>query len=160
MPVATICGQRVHTDEEGFLTELDEWNDDIAEQPATNSRVELGDRHWEIIRWLRADFKETGFTATTRRTPIVGGFPVKEQFTLFPKKPATKMMKKQIADLGVPDVPEFLQQVVDEGGHLWACRMSADMMGLTEEDLFEGVAGIINANAFIEMTGGAQLLFI
>lgn len=91
MPVATICGQQVHTDEEGFLTEMDEWNDDIAKQLATNIGVELGDRHWEIIRWLREDFKETGVTATTRRTLVVGGFPVKEQFTLFPKKPAKKM---------------------------------------------------------------------
>ena len=37
---------------------------------------------------------------------------------------ATKMMKKQIADLGVPEVPEFLDQIVASGGHLWACRMS------------------------------------
>jgi peroxiredoxin family protein len=41
---------------------------------------------------------------------------------------ATKMMKKQIADLGVPEVPDFLEQITAAGGHLWACRMSADMM--------------------------------
>ena len=40
---------------------------------------------------------------------------------------ATKMLKKQIAELGVPEVPEFLDQIVAAGGHLWACRMSADM---------------------------------
>ncbi|WP_121258158.1 DsrE/DsrF/DrsH-like family protein [Nocardioides ferulae] len=72
----------------------------------------------------------------------------------------TKMMKKQIADLGVPEVPEFLQQIADSGGHLWACRMSADMMKLTEDDLFDEVEGIISASDFIEITDGAQLLFI
>src|SRR5207249_3501916 len=41
---------------------------------------------------------------------------------------ATKMMRQHISDLGVPDVPEFLEQIVAAGGHLWACRMSADMM--------------------------------
>ena len=40
---------------------------------------------------------------------------------------ATKMIKDQIAALGVPEVPEFLDQIVASGGHLWACRMSADM---------------------------------
>jgi peroxiredoxin family protein len=73
---------------------------------------------------------------------------------------ATKMMKKQIADLGVPEVPDFLEQIVASGGHLWACRMSADMMHLDESDLYEGVEAIINASDFIEMTNGAQLLFI
>jgi peroxiredoxin family protein len=73
---------------------------------------------------------------------------------------ATHMMRKQIADVGVPEVPEFLEQIVASGGHLWACRMSADMMNLTKEDLYDAVEGIINAADFIELTGGAQLLFI
>jgi peroxiredoxin family protein len=73
---------------------------------------------------------------------------------------ATRMMRKQIADIGVPDVPEFLEQIVASGGHLWACRMSADMMHLTEDDLYEEVEGIISAADFIEKTNGAQLLFI
>ena len=73
---------------------------------------------------------------------------------------ATHMMKKSIADLEVPEVPEFLQQIVDSGGHLWACRMSADMNHLTEDDLYDEVEGIINASDFIELTAGAQLLFI
>jgi peroxiredoxin family protein len=73
---------------------------------------------------------------------------------------ATKMLKKQIADLGVPEVPDFLDHIVAAGGHLWACRLSADMMKIDESDLRDDVEGIINASDFIEMTAGAQLLFI
>lgn len=73
---------------------------------------------------------------------------------------ATHQMKKQIHDIGVPEVPEFLEQIVASGGHLWACRMSADMMQLDESDLYEEVEGIISAADFIEKTEGAQLLFI
>ncbi len=73
---------------------------------------------------------------------------------------ATHMLKKQIADLGVPEIPDFLDQIVASGGHLWACRMSADMNHLTMDDLYDGVEAIINASDFIEMTDGAQLLFI
>jgi peroxiredoxin family protein len=73
---------------------------------------------------------------------------------------ATRMMKKSIARLEVPEVPEFLDQIVAAGGHLWACRMSADMNGLRAEDLRDDVEGIISASDFIEKTAGAQLLFV
>ena len=73
---------------------------------------------------------------------------------------ATSKMKKAIAALDVPEVPEFLEQIVGSGGHLWACRMSADMNHLTMDDLYDEVEGIISASDFIEMTDGAQLLFI
>jgi peroxiredoxin family protein len=73
---------------------------------------------------------------------------------------ATHMLKKSIADVGVPEVPDFLDQIVAAGGHLWACRMSADMNKLTTADLRDDVEGIISAAEFIELTAGAQLLFI
>ena len=73
---------------------------------------------------------------------------------------ATSKLKKSIAALDVPEVPEFLEQIVASGGHLWACRMSADMNHLTEDDLYDEVEGIISASDFIDKTDGAQLLFI
>ena len=73
---------------------------------------------------------------------------------------ATHRMKQQIAEIGVPSVPELLGQIVDSGGHLWACRMSADMMHIDETDLYDAVEDIISATDFIEKTDGAQLLFI
>jgi peroxiredoxin family protein len=73
---------------------------------------------------------------------------------------ATSKLKKSIADLDVPEVPEFLEQIVASGGHLWACRMSADMNKLAKEDLYDEVEAIISATDFIEKTEGAQLLFI
>ena len=73
---------------------------------------------------------------------------------------ATRQLRKQIADVGVPEVPEFLEQIVASGGHLWACRLSADMMHLADADLCDEVEGIISAADFIEKTDGAQLLFI
>ena len=73
---------------------------------------------------------------------------------------ATSKMKRSIAELDVPEVPEFLEQIVASGGHLWACRMSADMNHLTMDDLYDEVEAIISASDFIEKTAGAQLLFI
>jgi peroxiredoxin family protein len=38
--------------------------------------------------------------------------------------------------------------------------MSVDMMGLKKEDFVEGVQGIVTAGDFMDMTGGAQIIFI
>ncbi|MFZ0625499.1 MAG: DsrE/DsrF/DrsH-like family protein [Acidimicrobiia bacterium] len=73
---------------------------------------------------------------------------------------ATHMMKKQIEGIDIPDVPEFLELITDAGGHLWACRMSADMMHISEDKLYERVEGIISASDFMEISEGAQTIFI
>ncbi len=87
----TLAGRTVHVNEEGFLTEYDEWDEAVAQALAANIGLELTDRHLEVIRFLRDDFKVQGETATLRRVTSVGGVPTKELFTLFPKKPAKKM---------------------------------------------------------------------
>lgn len=91
MPVTTMNGKSVHVNEEGFLTEYDEWDEDLAKVLAQQIGIDLTDAHWKVIRFLREDFKAQGETATTRRVQSVAGVPVKEQFTLFPKKPGKKM---------------------------------------------------------------------
>ena len=73
---------------------------------------------------------------------------------------ATKMLKKQIADQGVPEVPEFLDLLVESGAKLWACKMSVDMMGLTKDDMHDGVVDIINVTGFLELAEGAQVIFV
>jgi peroxiredoxin family protein len=107
-----------------------------------------------INKSTMADLKFTMLGNTATHMPQgLGGLPGMTAM-------ATAKMKKSIAALDVPEVPEFLEQIVASGGHLWACRMSADMNHLTEEDLYDEVEAIISANDFIEKTAGAQLLFI
>jgi tRNA 2-thiouridine synthesizing protein E len=91
MPMTTIAGRDVHVDDEGYLTVYDEWDDDLAKQLAANIGIDLTDAHWTVIRFLRADYKTQGETATIRRVSTVGGIPVKELFNLFPTKPGKKM---------------------------------------------------------------------
>ena len=91
MSLATIAGHDVHVDEEGFMTEYDEWDEELGSQLASNIGIEMEDRHWEVIRFLRSDYREQGETATLRRVTTMAGIPTKELFQLFPKKPAKKM---------------------------------------------------------------------
>ena len=73
---------------------------------------------------------------------------------------ATKLMKDKMKDLEVPPVSEYLQMLVDAGAKLYACKMSVDMMGLKKEDFIEGVCDIVTASDFMDMTEGAQIIFI
>lgn len=73
---------------------------------------------------------------------------------------ATKMLKKQIGDMGVPEIPEFLEMLHDMGATLWACKMSVDMMGLDKEDMIDQLEDIINVNEFMEISDGAQIVFV
>jgi TusE/DsrC/DsvC family sulfur relay protein len=91
MTVTTIGARQVQVDAEGFLTDYDEWTEDLGRQLATAIGIELTDEHWKAIRFLRADYAEQGETATLRRVSTQAGIPVKELFRLFPGKPAKKM---------------------------------------------------------------------
>ena len=91
MPVTTIAGRQIHVDAEGFLTDYDEWDEDLARELGHAIGIELTDEHWKAIRFLRSDFKAEGETPTLRRVTVIGGVPTKELFDLFPKKPAKKM---------------------------------------------------------------------
>jgi peroxiredoxin family protein len=73
---------------------------------------------------------------------------------------ATKMMHKQLEELDIPAIPEFLDLLQAAGVHMWACRLSFDMMKIIEADLHPGVDGVISAGDFIEISEGAQTLFI
>lgn len=73
---------------------------------------------------------------------------------------ATVMMKKEMTKLDVPPVHEFLEMVHDAGCGIYACKMASDMMHLTKADLVEEVDDILGAMEFLEMSEGAQLLFI
>jgi tRNA 2-thiouridine synthesizing protein E len=91
MPVTTIAARQVNVDAEGFLTEYSEWDEDLARSLAAQIGIELSDRHWPAIRFLRTDYADRGETPTLRRVSTVGGIPIKTLFELFPQKPAKKL---------------------------------------------------------------------
>lgn len=73
---------------------------------------------------------------------------------------ATKLMNDKMKALDVPPVREYLQMLVDAGAKLYACKMSVDMFGLAKEDFIDGVIDIVTAGDFMDMTEGAQIIFI
>jgi peroxiredoxin family protein len=73
----------------------------------------------------------------------------------------SSMMKKQMDELDIPPVDEFLDMIIAGGGEVYACKLGADMFKLTKEDLSEHVKDIITIGQFYEMSGGegTQIIF-
>lgn len=91
MPMTTIAGHDVDVNDEGFLTHPDQWDEALGAELATLIGIEMTEQHWQIIRFLRADYAAQGETATLRRVSTQANVPVKDLFALFPGKPAKKM---------------------------------------------------------------------
>ena len=73
---------------------------------------------------------------------------------------ATWLMRKKIAGVGAPPVPEYIQMMIDGGAKFYACKMTADMMGLKKEDYIDGLAGVVTVVDFLDMTADSQIIFI
>jgi peroxiredoxin family protein len=112
--------------------------------------------HLEIAPVANTSMKMTMMGVNTGNLGIPNLMGVLPGMTAF----ATKLMKDKMADLEVPSVREYLQMLVDGGAKLYACKMSVDMMGLKQDDFVDGVLDIVTAGDFMDMTEGAQVIFI
>ena len=72
---------------------------------------------------------------------------------------ATWMMNLEIKKLDFPPIPEFMEMIVDAGAHIYGCKMSMDMMNLTEDDLIDG-AVVLGAMEFMDISEGSNIIFI
>jgi len=98
----TAVLETVSRNEEGFMTNPNEWTKEIAEVIAVQEGIEiLTAEHWKIIDFCRQQGETTGKAPTLRQITTGTDISTKELFTLFPKGPAKKVAK--IAGLGKPE---------------------------------------------------------
>ncbi len=89
MTTVTLAGSPVEVDAEGFLLDAQQWNAQIAEEIAHDNGIEhLGDRHWQVINFMRNTYLETGSAPSIRSLGKTSGVPIKELYELFPRGPA------------------------------------------------------------------------
>src|SRR5512146_1313029 len=72
---------------------------------------------------------------------------------------ATRMMKRQMEKIDIPPIPEFLELVHDSGVHLYACKATVEMFGLSMDAFVPQVEGIISVGEFYEKAAGGQIVF-
>jgi len=53
-------------DKQGFLVNLDDWNESIAEEIALEEGITLSSAHWEIIKLLRTFYQEYSISPAMR----------------------------------------------------------------------------------------------
>ena len=96
------------------------------------------------------------------RVPDAKGFPLPTILGALPGMSAfaTMMMKKEIEQLDIPPVREFIEMLHDTGAQLYACRMAMDMFKLDEDDLVPYVEDVISAMDFFDKAAGSQVIFI
>ncbi|MFO7940421.1 MAG: DsrE/DsrF/DrsH-like family protein [Bacteroidales bacterium] len=92
-----------------------------------------------------------------------GGLPFPSLMGMLPGVEAgvSAMMKKQMDDLDIPPVDEFLDMITAGGGEVFACKLAADMFKLEKKDLSEHVSDIITVGDFYELAAGegSQIIF-
>jgi tRNA 2-thiouridine synthesizing protein E len=94
MTTRALAGTVVDLNDEGFFTDPDVWTEAMAEELARAEGIEaLTDRHWQVIRFMRAQYAETGTGPTVRVLGKASGVSVKELYELFPKGPAKTAAK-------------------------------------------------------------------
>ena len=86
MATKTIAGVEVNVSEEGYLEDMNQWNEEIAKEIATEVGIELTDKHFEVLNFLR-EKTEAGEALTIRKVGKSGITDIKGLYQLFPKGP-------------------------------------------------------------------------
>ena len=61
-----VNGKAIETDGEGYLKNLQDWSEEFARARAKEEGLELTEKHWEVIRFLRYYYQEHGVQAQVR----------------------------------------------------------------------------------------------
>ena len=100
MPTIDVAGKSVETDEEGYLVNLDDWNEEIARTLAVDEEIEMSDAHWEVVNFIRSYYEEYKIAPMIRiLTKEIGKKLGKEKgntkylYELFPAGPAKQACK-------------------------------------------------------------------
>ncbi|SRX73683.1 TusE/DsrC/DsvC family sulfur relay protein [Aequorivita antarctica] len=81
-----IAGSRLDVTEDGYLTDLSQWNKEIAKEIAKENNIELTDKHWEVLNWIQEQVK-SDVALSIRGIKKSGIIDIKEFYNLFPGGP-------------------------------------------------------------------------
>ena len=102
-----VNGTNYETDEEGYLVNLSDWSEDVANAIAKTENVEMGPNHWEVVNFLREYYTEYQIAPAVRVLTKAIGKQLgadkgnsKYLYELFPYGPAKQACK--IAGLPKP----------------------------------------------------------
>jgi|TARA_B100001750_G_C15512402_1_gene604569 tRNA 2-thiouridine synthesizing protein E len=90
-----LDGNEIETTDSGFLVNVDDWNEDIAKIIAKQEGIELTDKHWDVIKYLRNEFIDNKENQPNTRSMVKDlgkmwgeNIDTKALFDLFPGNPS------------------------------------------------------------------------
>ena len=90
-------GNAVQTNDEGYLTDLGQWNREVGSDIATEEGITMSDDHWKVIDYIQDQYRNE-VPLTVRRIGKSGVVDIKQFYSLFPGGP----LKKASRIAGIP----------------------------------------------------------
>lgn len=81
-----IANRSIAVNEEGYLTDFKQWDKEIGNSLAVESKIEMTPRHWEVISYIQNEFKNN-VPLSIRKIGKSGVVDIKEFYQLFPNAP-------------------------------------------------------------------------
>lgn len=97
MSARNYAGVSVNCSDDGYLTDLSQWNKAVATEIANEEEITMTERHWEVITYLQNQYKNE-VPLTIRKVGKSGVVDIKEFYALFPGGP----LKKASRIAGIP----------------------------------------------------------
>ena len=98
-----VNGMAIETDDDGYLINLDDWSEDVANKLAETEDIKMAEEHWTVVNFLR------------------------EYYDDYQIAPAVKVLTKAIAKERGMDkkaASEFLYGLFPSGPALQACKIA------------------------------------
>ncbi|MCX6241803.1 MAG: TusE/DsrC/DsvC family sulfur relay protein [Bacteroidetes bacterium] len=97
MAQKVFAGISVDVNDDGYMTDRSQWTKDIAKEIAKEEGIELTEKHYQVIEYLR-ERQAKGESLTIRSVGTSGFIDIKGFYQLFPGAP----MKKAAKISGIP----------------------------------------------------------
>jgi len=88
-------GQTIETNATGYLENLEDWSKELAEHMAREEGIELSERHWDLIEFLRDEYINNNANQPNTRNILKAmsekwgqKLAQKDIYDLFPKDPS------------------------------------------------------------------------
>ena len=53
-----LNGKVIEHDEEGYIVDIEQWSEELADVIAVQEEIEMNDEHWEVVNFLREYYQE------------------------------------------------------------------------------------------------------
>lgn len=82
----TIANTTVNVNDDGYLTDLSQWNKEVGIELAKENEIEMTADHWKVVDYLQEQHKNE-VALSVRKVGKSGVVSIKEFYALFPQGP-------------------------------------------------------------------------